>query len=422
MIVLLMLAAVAVLAVLCIIGFVQILYLESLRLRTRELAALEFFKETLENKIGLEDERGALAFSLLKHSLVAVLIILSLLIASEGKALSLRAVLEGGAIAWLAMLGGSHVVPQILYRKTSGRWLLPLADFLRLATFVVWPVTALLRFLQSLFELGNGAEQAEEPATQEETIEAFIDAGAEEGIIEEEDRRLIQSVVEFGDKTVREVMTPRPNIVAIEQNRSLEELRQLVINEQYSRIPVYEETIDRVAGFVHVRDMFELDQRERERKQVKELMRPIRAVPESKKVGDLLREMQEDGAHMAVVIDEYGNTAGLATMEDLVEEVFGEIRDEHEPTRDVAQDELGRYVVSGSFDLDGLKELLDFSPPENIESTTVGGLVTEWFGRVPHLGERMERDGIVVEVLAGNELRVDKVRVSRPAEGGRADA
>ncbi len=186
-----------------------------------------------------------------------------------------------------------------------------------------------------------------------------------------------------------------------------------MIHEQYSRIPVYEQTIDHIIGFVHVRDMFELDEGDRLHRLVKELVRPIRFVPETKPVNDLLREMQADGAHMAIVIDEYGNTAGLATMEDMVEEILGEIHDEHEPERDVQKEAEGSFVVMGSLDLDRLHELLDFRPAEETESTTIGGLVTEWLGRVPHVGEAVEREGIRIEVLAGDELKVEQVRVSK---------
>jgi CBS domain containing-hemolysin-like protein len=215
-------------------------------------------------------------------------------------------------------------------------------------------------------------------------------------------------------------MTPRPKVVAIAANRSLEDLRQLVINEQYSRIPVYEGSIDEIIGFVHVRDMFELDEEDRARKTIRDLLRPIRHVPESKPVSALLREMQADGAHMAIVVDEYGNTAGLATMEDLVEEILGEIRDEHEPDRDVSVDPDGALVVAGSLDVSRLQELLGFRPPEETESTTVGGLAAEWLGHVPKVGEGVERNGIRIEVLAGNELRVDRVRISKVANGNHA--
>ena len=275
------------------------------------------------------------------------------------------------------------------------------------------PLTSALGFFQSLVELTQADEDRAEEVHPAEQIEALISAGKEEGLIEEGDRRLIQSVVAFGDKTVREVMTPRPNIVAISADKSLEDLRELVINEQYSRIPVYDSTIDNMIGFVHVRDMFELDDQERKKKKIGELVRPMSHVPETKPVNDLLREMQQDGAHMAIVVDEYGNTAGLATMEDLVEEILGEIRDEHEPSRDVTEEGEGLYIVSGSFDLDRLHDLLSFRPEEETESTTVGGLMTEWLGHVPHVGEAVERDGLRLEALAGNELRVEQVRISK---------
>jgi putative hemolysin len=210
-------------------------------------------------------------------------------------------------------------------------------------------------------------------------------------------------------------MTPRPRIVGIETSRSLEELRELVINEQYSRIPVYDEVIDNVVGFIHVRDMFERNPNERGRR-AWEIMRPIRVVPEQKMVTALLKEMQRDGAHMAVVVDEYGSTAGLATMEDLVEEIFGEIRDEHEPMADITPDGEGAWHVSGSFDLDHLQELVGFHPGGKFDSTTVGGLAAEWLGRVPRAGESVEREGIRIEIVAADDRRVERVRVLRVPE------
>jgi len=283
-------------------------------------------------------------------------------------------------------------------------------------TFAVQPLTSVLAFLQSLSELSEPAGEQSQAPSPEENVEALITAGAEEGLIEEDDRKLIQSVVAFGDTTVREVMTARPKIVAIGEDRSLDDLRELVIHEQFSRIPVFEESIDNIVGFVHVRDMFELEEDERARKTIRELMRPIRLAPETKKVADLLREMQADGTHMVVVVDEYGNTAGLATLEDLVEEVFGEIRDEHEPAHDVTADPGGGFIVSGSFGLDHMRDLVDFRPDQEPESITVGGLVSEWLGRVPKIGEAVEREGIRIEVLAASELRVDQVRISKLEE------
>jgi CBS domain containing-hemolysin-like protein len=296
--------------------------------------------------------------------------------------------------------------------------LLPLVPLLRALALLVRPVIYLLKFSESLFNLGGNSEP-EEPVTASEEIEALIDAGKEEGIIEESDRKLIQAAVEFGDKRVREVMTPRPRIVAIEAGKTLEELRQLVINEQFSRIPVYEDSIDHMLGFVHVRDMFERDREERSRTQVRSIMRPIVGVPESKPVSELLNEMRRDGRHIVYVVDEYGNVAGLATLEDCVEEITGEIRDEHEPGHDIERTPDGAIVVSGSFDLDHLAEEFGFRPAEGTEAATVGGLVTEWLGMVPPPGASITREGLHIEVLAASEFRVEKVRIRKhepPAE------
>ena len=391
---------------------VQLLYLESLRLRTRDLPALEFFKNAVEEKIGLETDRGALSFSLLKHATLAVLGVLVLANLLTGPP-TWQSLLEASFTSLLLMLAAGYAIPQILYRRTGGKWLIPLAPILRVLALAMKPAAATFTFFYSLIEAGDQNSGAEEPATPAENIEALIEAGAEEGLIEEEDRKLIQSVVEFGDKVVREVMTPRPNIVGISADATLEQLRQLVINEQYSRIPIFEGSIDQIAGFIHVRDMFELEEEERARRSVRELVRPMRFVPESKPVHDLMREMQQDGAHMVIVVDEYGNTAGLATMEDLVEVILGEIRDEHEPDSDVTEDGEGGYIISGNFDLARLESMLEFRPQDEIESTTVGGLVTEWLGRVPQVGEFVERDGIHIDVLASDERRVERVRVRK---------
>lgn len=398
--------------VLAVASSIQLLYLESLRLRTRDLPAMEFFKNTVEEKIGLETEDGALSFSLIKHAMLAITGVL-LLADFLGSSLTGSIFLQACFISLLLMMAAGYVIPQLLYRRSGGRWMAALLPLLRVMAMSTKPATAVLRLFFSLVEITDEKNGAEEPATPAENIEALISAGTEEGLIQEEDRKLIQSVVEFGDKVVREVMTPRPNIVAISADSTLEQLRQLVINEQYSRIPIYEGSIDQIIGFVHVRDMFELDEEERTRRSVRDLMRPIRFVPESKPVHDLMREMQQDGTHMVIVVDEYGNTAGLASMEDLVEVILGEIRDEHEPESDVTKDDAGGYIVSGNFDLARLASLFEFRPPGEIESTTVGGLVTEWLGRVPQPGESVERDGIRIEVLASDQLRVEQVRVSK---------
>jgi CBS domain containing-hemolysin-like protein len=404
---------IAVLAlIMALAAAVQALYQESLRLRARELPALEFFKSNLEPRIGAKDDEAALSFGLIKHISMVMLGILVLIWLGPSHA-SWHVAAQAAFLGTLIMLTAAYGIPQILYRRTSGRWLTPLVPLLRFMVVVVKPLAVMLRVFDSLIALTNEKEEANDAPSPAENIEALISAGTEEGLIQEDDRKLIQSVVEFGDKVVREVMTARPNMVAILADASLDELRELVIHEQYSRIPAYEGTIDQIIGFVHVRDMFELDEEERARRTVRELVRPIRFVPESKAADDLLREMQQEGTHMVIVVDEYGNTAGLATMEDLVEVILGEIRDEHEPESDIEADGAGGYIVSGNFDVARLSDLLGFRPEEEIESTTVGGLIAEWLGRVPQRGEFVDRNGIRIEVMAGDELRVSQVRVSK---------
>jgi putative hemolysin len=409
--------AVLALAVLLVFGsYLQLLYLESLRLIKRETKALSYFRESLQDKLGYDTEEGALRFSLVKHVSLPFVGVFVYCAINRSSVPYWQVVIESLGLSLGVMLVSTYVIPQFLYRRLSSEWMTGLVPFAKLVGASISPLSGPLRFFQNLLDLGQPTEDSQTPVDPSEHIEALITAGAEEGILEEGDRHLIQQVVAFGDKTVREVMTPRPNIIAIAVDRPLDDLRQLVLHEQYSRIPVYEGDIDRIIGFVHVRDMFELDPEQRKEKTLRELIRPIRLVPETKPVNDLLREIQRDSTHMAIVVDEYGNTAGLATLEDLVEEILGEIRDEHEPGRDVRQESEDSFLAPGSLDLDRLEELLHFKPEEDTESTTVGGLVAEWLGHVPKVGESVKRDGIQIDVLAGNELRVEQVRVSRHAE------
>jgi CBS domain containing-hemolysin-like protein len=414
MMVAVILAALVATPALGLVTFVQLLYLESMRLRTRDLPALKFFKDTLEDKIGLKTEDGAGAFSIVKHTLLVLLGIFYFAWFADGEPWNAAIFWQAALAAWLVMIAFAYALPQLLYRRTSGRWLLPLLSLLRGLAWLARPCVALLGFFQSLIDLADNSTADEEQPTPAENIDALISAGQEEGLIEEQDRKLIQSVVEFGDKVVREVMTPRPRIIAIPADSTLEALRQLVIHEQYSRVPAFEKNIDQITGFVHVRDMFELEEEERAKRLVRELVRPIPFVPETKPVSDLMRHMQQENTHMVIVVDEYGNTAGLATMEDLLEVIIGEIRDEHEPSTDVLEDGHGGFIVAGNFDLDRVADLFEsFHREEDVESTTVGGLVTEWLGRVPKAGELVDRDGIRVEVLASDEWRVEQVRISK---------
>ncbi len=398
-----------------LVALMQRVYQELMRLRLRESAFLEDFRLHLEDRIGVKAEHGALSFSLAKHGALVLLVSGITIVAFAGELPFWVAAGEALATSLGVMFAALYFIPPLLIQRTSGRWLLPFLPVLLAVVWVTRPVEYLLRFIESLAQIGTPLQVSDDAQSQDEHLEAFMEAGEEEGIIEQEDRKLIRSVVEFGDKTVREVMTPRTSMVVAQADQSLAALRQLIISAQFSRFPVYGEDLDQIIGFVHVRDLFEVGENEFETRTVRELVRPIRAVPESKPVSRLLKEMQAESTHMAIVVNEYGNTAGLVTLEDVMEEIFGEIRDEHEPEHDIASDANGGFIVPGSLDLDRLDELFGYQPEPETESTTVGGLIAEWVGHVPRVGEVVEHDGFQIEVLAGNELRVDKVRVTRQA-------
>jgi CBS domain containing-hemolysin-like protein len=251
----------------------------------------------------------------------------------------------------------------------------------------------------------------EQPEHPSEAVDALIEAGQEEGILEESDRELIQSVVEFGDKTVREVMTPRPEIVAVPIDASVEQFTELLRTKPYSRVPVYEGSIDHVKGIVFAHDVLQVPDAEARNHTVGELMKPVVFVPESKRVSALMREMQKENQHMAIVIDEYGGTAGVVTIEDLVEEIVGEIRDEHEAKADIVRENENSYVVPGNMDVDRLDELFHIRPNGH-EAATVAGLVSEILGRIPEQGEVVEESGLRFEVLESTDRRVERLRIS----------
>jgi CBS domain containing-hemolysin-like protein len=217
-------------------------------------------------------------------------------------------------------------------------------------------------------------------------------------------------VVEFGGKTVREAMKPRPEMFAVPTTTTVEQFVELLRGKPFSRVPVYEGTIHNIKGIVFAQDVLQVPDSEARTRTVDSLMRKdVHFVPESKLSSELLREMQKRNIKMAIVVDEYGGTAGLVTIEDLVEEIVGEIRDEHE--KDVVREDDQSYVVPGSMDVDRLDELFGIRP-EGKEAATVAGLISELAGRIPHTGEIVEEDGLRFEILDSTDRRVERVRIT----------
>jgi putative hemolysin len=245
--------------------------------------------------------------------------------------------------------------------------------------------------------------------------EVAAEPSEDQELIERDERRLLQSIVDFGGTLVREVMTPRPDIVAIPVDSTVDELRELFREQEYSRIPVYRENLDNIQGIVFVKDLVLLSDSE-DRPSIAPLIRPVAFVPETKRVPELLKEFQRKQVQMAIVVDEYGGTAGLVTLEDLIEEIVGEIRDEYDvETEPVVDEGSGSWVFSAKASIDEVRERLGVEiEPEGFE--TVGGYVLTRVGRVPAVGETFELDGLSVEVLEAERRRIHKVRFRRLQE------
>jgi putative hemolysin len=229
----------------------------------------------------------------------------------------------------------------------------------------------------------------------------------------QEERKLLKSIVDFGDTLVREVMTPRPDIVAIHADATIDDLRALFGEQEYSRIPVFRGNLDNILGFVYVKDLILLGDAPKGDQPITNHLRPAHFVPETKLVSELLREFQHQRIQSAIVVDEYGGTAGLVTLEDLVEEIFGEIRDEYDVEAEPVVDEgNGTFVFSGAADVDEIADRLHV-PIEREGFETVGGFLLSHLGHVPAIGETFDIDGLHVEVIDAERRRVRKVRISR---------
>jgi len=372
---------------------------------------LDHFHEHLAPRFRIEPRRAAQSFSLLAQ-LMLVLVALAIGSATYAFAESAAAgVFETAFFVVLEILVVYQFVPYLLLLRTTGDWVVHFSGLARGFCYLVWPLLVVYGFGISLLHLTDEEEPAQEE-TPTEAIEELVEVGQERGILAQEDVRLIASVVQFADKTVKEVMTPRPEIVAISADARLAELQALLRERKFSRVPVYGQNLDDVLGIAFVRDLLDVSDSSKTEKTVRELMRPALFVPETKPLVELLREMQREYQQMAMVVDEYGSVAGLVTLEDLVEEIVGEISDVDQVRRaEIVKESETGYLVRGGAALDRLREVLD-RPLEAEDCSTVAGLVHNWFGYVPKPGESVERDGLRFEILEATPRRVVRLRVN----------
>ena len=441
------------LVILALAAYVDRVYSEMGKFLAREYQDnVDSWEKWVEPRLKLGRESIAQSASVLRQlSLASVALVFGLRVSAQAHGGDGFWTQTGLAIFWLIglILIFDRLVPQVLFARTRGLWVFKVRYVLQTLFFVILPITLLLGLLLSIAALAEPEDTADVDHPSE-AMDALLEAGEEEGILEESDRELLRSVVEFGDKVVREVMTPRPEIFAVPSSLTLKQFTEEIEVHPFSRVPVYRESLDNITGIAFAHDLLQVTDDDAATRTIAVMQRAAAFVPETKMVAELLREMQSEKQHMRIVIDEYGGVAGIVTIEDLLEAIVGSIADEHDAT--VADDapvreENGAYVVSGTFELSRLRDLFedqfpsvrgnesteleqeeDVAPerevrdnrddptalrlPEHYESTTVGGLVSEIAGHIPLPGEVVEEDGLRLEVLASTDRRIDRIRVS----------
>jgi putative hemolysin len=405
------LALLLLLGLLTLVSYVDRVYQEVGKFLSREFQDnIDVFEQKIEPELGVARPRAALSMAVLTQLTIAIIALLIGFLVFSDSSWGIYEILQAAISLILIVIVFNRFLPFVFFSRTKGEWLIHWTLVLKTLIYAAMPVTIVLGFLQSVASLTR-QNTTEQPETSAEAVDALIEAGQEEGIIQEGDRDLIQSVVEFSGKTVREAMKPRPQMFAVPTDTTVEHFIELLRVKHYSRVPVYEGNIHNIKGIVYTQDVLQVPDSEARVRIVETIMRrDVYFVPESKLGSDLLREMQKQNIRMAIVVDEYGGVAGLVTIEDLVEEIVGEIRDDHDKPEIVREGERS-FIVAGGMDVDRLDELFG-SKPEGKESATIAGLVSELAGRIPRKGEVVQDDGLRFEVLESTDRKVERVRVS----------
>jgi CBS domain containing-hemolysin-like protein len=406
-------------AMLTLVSYVERVYAEMGKILSREFEEnVESYERRVEPRLRIGTTRVALSMQLLAQLFTAaVALIIGYVTFMDGR-WSWGEITQAAVAIVLIIVIFNRLLPYVLFIRTRGDWLIRLIPILKALIWIALPLTIVLGFSMSVASLAD-SQEPEDPEHPSEAVDALLEAGTEEGILEESDRELIHSVVEFGDKIVREAMTARPDMVAVPASTTIEQLTDLLGKKPHSRIPVYDPDLDHIQGIVFAQDVLQIREEDAHTQTVTSLLRPVQFVPEMKKVSHLLREMQREKTQMAIVIDEYGGVAGLVTLEDMLEEIVGDIGDEHERPSDMVRESETSYIFAGATDLDLLEEVFH-SRLHDVEATTVAGLVSEIAGRIPHPGESIEHDELRFEVLESTDRRIERVRVSRMSSRAQA--
>ncbi len=360
------------------------------------------------------------ALMLLRFAIVAVAVVgvAQPLIRAENP----QGIFESAEVSYLAVLLPAALVTYLFGEVIPGTLGQAFADQLapavipplRVLMLLFSPFTLVFLKLGKLLSRVSGAEDLEKSVTEQE-IMTLVDVGQQGGAIEDDEKEMIYSVLQFGETLAREVMVPRPDITAVEIDEPLSAATRQFIESGHSRIPVYEGEIDNVKGLLYAKDLLKLvGDSNGTQKPIRDLLRPAYFVPETKRADTLFKEMQERKVHIAVVVDEYGGTAGLVTIEDLVEEIVGDIKDEYDLNEEAEYTQLSptEYVVDGGMNLEDLSEMLDTELP-NDENDSIGGYVYSKLGHVPEIGETVETESLLMRVDAVENRRIRKVYIAR---------
>ena len=400
-----------------IFSYLTLIYRELGRMTTgRVHEHLDIFEAEIEPKLKIRRQSGGRTFRILGHFWLAFLVLET----TRGVVYFVHGTWESfvqiTVFVVLEVVFAMHFIPDMLLYRTTGRWLRPLLPLIRGAMWFVWPVRVFLEGAESLARISEHEVEKSEEQRTEEGIEALVEAAEEEGIIEPEQADLIEQVVEFSDKRVREVMTPRPDIVAIPADATLEELHAKVVETKFNKMPVYEKSLDDIFGVVYAQDLLHVADQDLPKRKVRELAKPALFIPETKAGSELLREMRQKGQPLAVVIDEHGSVAGIATIEDLVEEIVGKSGHEGKPPApDVVREPDGDLVMRGSMAIGTVEELLGvkFGDETDEAVTTLAGLLSHASGKVPAPGDKVDLEGHRFEVLEANQRKVLRVRIRK---------
>ncbi|MDI6730972.1 MAG: hemolysin family protein [Candidatus Margulisbacteria bacterium] len=311
-----------------------------------------------------------------------------------------------GSMTFLILVFG-EITPKTLAIRNAEKFALFSAPIVLALQVVLKPIAYLIGFFSRPFiQLLGGKVPEKVPFITEEELRLILQAGAEEGVIEKEEREMITSIFEFGDTIAREVMTPRPDIIAIEANQPMDKIMQSIIESGHSRLPVYEGNLDNIIGLIYAKDMLKVRKGD-----LKEYLRPVIFIPETKKISDLLHEMQSARTHIAVIIDEYGMNSGLVTMEDIIEEIVGDIHDEFErEEKSIVKIDESTTLLDGRNSLADVNDQLDINLPED-EYDTIGGFVFGQLGKAPAVGDSLRYTNLVISVERIHRRRITRVKM-----------